>query len=357
MEGMFEIPPSSHSEQSWHVDFELPSEWSVGLIVGPSGSGKSTIAREIWGDNMVSGFDWPQGESVLDAFPKTMGIKDITALLSSVGFSSPPSWLRPFGVLSNGEQFRANMARAIAENKDIIVVDEFTSVVDRTVAKIGSAAIAKTVRRRKQKFIAGSCHYDICEWLEPDWVYQPHTNNLQTGRLLQRRPKIRVDVCRVGSPAWGMFRKFHYLTASLNRSAACYVGGIDGQPAIFCAILPFPHATRPGWRVHRIVCSPDFQGVGLGSAMANYISSIYRATGKPVFITSSHPAVIRAYNKSPLWAMRRPPSMTAKRGRTSSLRRGIERTLATARITAGFEYVGPAMPTDQAEKFIGRSIS
>lgn len=66
-----------------------------------------------------------------------MGIKDIVGLLSSVGFSSPPSWVRPFRVLSTGEQFRVTMARTLAEMPDLAVVDEFTSVVDRTVARPG----------------------------------------------------------------------------------------------------------------------------------------------------------------------------------------------------------------------------
>ncbi len=80
-----------------------------------------------------------------------MAIKEITALLSSVGFSSPLAWLRPFEGLSIGERFRVTMARALAETRDLTVIDELTSVVDRTVAQIGSAAIAKTVRRRQPR--------------------------------------------------------------------------------------------------------------------------------------------------------------------------------------------------------------
>ena len=102
-----------------------------------------------------------------------MSIKDVTTLLSSVGFSSPPAWLRPYGVLSNGEQFRATLARALAEKSDLCVFDEFTSVVDRVVGQIGSAAVAKTIRRRGSKFVAVTCHDDVLEWLDPDWVYTP----------------------------------------------------------------------------------------------------------------------------------------------------------------------------------------
>jgi ABC-type dipeptide/oligopeptide/nickel transport system ATPase component len=102
-------------------------------------------------DAYVRGFEWPTTRSVIDGFPTAASIKDVTALLSSVGFSSPPSWTRPFSVLSNGEQFRATLARALIECPELCVFDEFTSVVDRTVGQIGSAAVAKTVRRRGQQ--------------------------------------------------------------------------------------------------------------------------------------------------------------------------------------------------------------
>ena len=98
-------------------------------------------------------------------------IKDITGILTAVGFSSPPSWIKPYRVLSNGERFRCDLARAILEGGELVVFDEFTSVVDRTVARIGSAAVAKAVRRTgPPRFVAISCHYDIARWLQPDWV-------------------------------------------------------------------------------------------------------------------------------------------------------------------------------------------
>ncbi len=189
LEGLFDIPPSQRSEERWDVHFDLPEAWNVGLIVGPSGSGKSTLARELFGGRLVSAWDWPEHQSILDGFPAGMGIKDITELLSSVGFSSPPSWVRPFRVLSTGEQFRVNLARTLAEMPELAVVDEFTSVVDRTVAQICAAAVAKSVRRRDQKFVAVTCHYDVADWLDPDWIFQPHTGKLER-RLLRGRPLL-----------------------------------------------------------------------------------------------------------------------------------------------------------------------
>lgn len=221
IEGMFDLSLAKVSEQKWSVHLELPEQWNIGVIVGPSGCGKTTIATELFGAHFVHGFKWAKDKSIVDCFPSTAGIKDLTGLLSSVGFSSPPSWLRPFRVLSNGEQFRVTVARALAEQKDIVVLDEFTSVVDRNVAQIGSAAVAKTVRRRKQKLIAVSCHYDILQWLEPDWVYEPATDTLTLGRLL-RRPKIKLAIFRAHHKAWGLFRKHHYLDTNLNKAAICF---------------------------------------------------------------------------------------------------------------------------------------
>src|SRR5690606_28713055 len=107
-------------------------------------------------------------KSVVDAFPRGMSISDVTQLLSAVGFSSPPSWLRPFRCLSNGEQFRATLARTLAKPDKLVAVDEFTSVVGRDAARFGALAVAKTVRRQGRQFVAATCHDDVEAWLQPD---------------------------------------------------------------------------------------------------------------------------------------------------------------------------------------------
>lgn len=154
LRGLFDVEKSGTIREEWEVDLPVSADdedWHIGLIYGPSGCGKTTIADELFGEAMVSEFDWPADRALIDGFPESMATNEITALLSSVGFSSPPSWLKPYGVLSNGEQFRSTVARALAESPSLAVIDEFTSVVDRQVAQIGSAAVAKAVRRRGQK--------------------------------------------------------------------------------------------------------------------------------------------------------------------------------------------------------------
>lgn len=154
---------------SGNIDIE-DKEWNIGLIVGGSGTGKSTIAKEVFKDNYIKSYEY-NAKSVIDDMPKNKSIKEIELAFTSVGFASPPSWLKPYSVLSNGEKMRVDLARSILEDKEIIVFDEFTSVVNREVAKTSSYAISKAVKRQNKKFVAVSCHDDIIEWLEPDWIY------------------------------------------------------------------------------------------------------------------------------------------------------------------------------------------
>jgi energy-coupling factor transporter ATP-binding protein EcfA2 len=345
LEGMFDVPPTENSKLEWNVTLPLhEKEWNVGLIVGPSGCGKSTIAKEMFGDAYIQGYKWDERKALIDCFPLEMSVKDITLLLSSVGFSSPPSWLRPFGVLSNGEQFRANIARTLAENPDMAVIDEFTSVIDRTVAKIGSTAIQKTVRKRNGKFIAVSCHYDIEEWLDPDWVYEPATGKF-SWRLLRHRPPIQLQICRVPSSCWKIFSKHHYLTANLNPTAVCFGAFVEGQLVAFDAWLPFFGKLSYGKarRGHRTVCLPDFQGVGIGNALFEQCSSMWRGLGYRVFSGTGHPAEIAKRIKSPNWKMTRAPARTAKGKHT------IDKTRSSNRYMASFEHIGKHMTKQEAE--------
>lgn len=137
---------AAHTEEHFVGDINLPDKWNIGLIVGRSGTGKTTIARELFGDNIINGYEYTH-ESILDDMPQSASVQEISMALTSVGFASPPSWLKPYAVLSNGEKMRCDLARAILEKRDMFVFDEFTSVVDRNVAQIGSLAMQKAIRR------------------------------------------------------------------------------------------------------------------------------------------------------------------------------------------------------------------
>lgn len=183
-----------HSNEQFQGNIDLPKEWNIGLIVGGSGTGKSTIANELFKDNIIKEFDY-NNKSVLDNMPENIETKDIEKMFYSVGFGSVPSWLKPYNVLSNGEKMRVDLARALLE-KDFIVFDEFTSVVDRQVAQTACIAINKAIKGTNKKFIAVSCHKDIIEWLQPDWIFD--TDNMQQVFQLAHDQKNNLQLGNVG---------------------------------------------------------------------------------------------------------------------------------------------------------------
>ncbi len=351
LEGLFELAPSPTSSVSWEVDLPIEDfDWNIGVIVGPSGCGKSTLAHELFPGKIQDHYHWEATKSLVDNFPTSMGIKAVTSLLSSVGFSSPPSWLRPFHVLSNGEQFRVNIARGLAESTDLLVVDEFTSVVDRTVAQIGSAAIAKAVRRRKQKFVGVCCHYDVLDWLEPDWVFDPSTTRFARDCL--QRPQITLRVQPIpNSYWWRIFSKYHYLSHTIHKGAKCFAAFYNNRPVAFTAVMHMPHPKGTLWKEHRTVCLPDFQGVGIGNAMSNFIASCFSGVrGRRYNSVTANPAMVAYRARSPLWKMTRKPSLNYEAAMKAKRRPGqgklqvFTNSFCTDRITSSFRYVGPRNP-------------
>ena len=331
LEGLFDLPSGAHALRRWQVNLPLSDKpWNLGLVVGPSGCGKSTIARHMWPEAMAAAEPWPADRAVVDAFPAALSIKEIALLLSSVGFSSPPAWRLPFHVLSTGQQYRVELARMLAAERPLTVCDEYTSVVDRTVAQIGSHALQKTVRSRGQRFIAVTCHEDVEAWLNPDWIYRP-AENLFQWRLLRRRPTIELDVSRVGPEAWAAFSAHHYLNSALHRAALCFAAFWNERPVAFSAWLP-QLTRRGGKREHRTVVLPDYQGAGIGHALSTRLAAHWRALGFRATSTTTHPGFVAARARDPRWRLTRAPSL---------VRPEPGKRHADHRLTAGFEYVGP----------------
>lgn len=348
LEGIFDVPPSERSIQEWDVNLPIDgdgeTDWQIGLIVGASGSGKSTVARQAFGNAIVHGYEWPQDRAVVDGFASGLSIKDITQALSSVGFSSPPSWLRPFFALSNGEQFRASLARSIVDPAPMVVVDEFTSVVDRQVARIGSAAVSKAIRRiPNKKFVAVTCHFDVEEWLDPDWVLEMPEAKFRR-RSLQGRPKIKMEIRKGSAQDWPRFRKHHYLNHSLNPSAQVYLAfvEIDG---VFreCALTSYISAVgMKGWRrEHRTVVLPDFQGISVGNNLVETVAEQLWIRQKIRFrSTTASPAFIAyRYSKKDRWVLVNQGMANYEKPETVKARGMHDLKKAKDRVTTSWVYI------------------
>ena len=341
LEAMFDVPAQDAQSRAWRFDADIESRpWNVGLIVGPSGAGKTTIAKSIWPREYAATFDWG-ATSVIDDFAPHNAMSDISAICQAVGFNTIPAWLRPYAVLSNGEKFRVEIARRLADTppNETIVCDEFTSVVDRQVAQIGSHAVQKYARTHARQFVAVTCHYDVEDWLNPDWVIDAAAQTF-TWRSLRRRPSIDIEIARVDYSAWRLFAPFHYLTAELHRSAACYVLYCNGAPAAFAGILFRPHPkTKNVWGVSRLVTLPDYQGLGLAFVLVDTLGACYTAKGHALRTYPAHPALIRGFAKSKNWALKKSPGYNAASPRKIA---GETALAFGGRPCAVFAYAGPA---------------
>lgn len=342
----FDVPAEDHHELHWRIDAPWEDrDWSIGLIVGPSGAGKTTVLRAAFGDPPV--FDW-DGASVIDTFGPSHSVDDIAKACSAVGFNTIPAWLRPYHVLSNGEQFRVGLARLMldAPADGILAVDEFTSVVDRQVAKIGANAVQKWVRRSGRQFVASTCHYDVNDWLQPDWVLDVAARSF-TWRSLQPRPAIDVTIRKVDYAIWSLFAPYHYLTAKLNTAARCFVAFVGDEPTSFAGVLRRPHyKAKDIMGVSRLVTLPDWQGLGLAFVLVDALGGAYKQVGERLRTYPAHPALMQGFDRSPNWTLKQKPSI-------SSANTGINSTVGKdwsqgSRQCAVFEYKGPAWE-DRAE--------
>lgn len=339
VKGMFDIE-KDFIENDFNVNIPIENEnWNIGLIVGGSGTGKTTIAKKVLSDfYFFEKFDFDNSKSILDNFSNEYTPKQITEVLSKVGFSSPPDWLKPFNVLSNGQKMRVELAKLILEEKRPFIYDEFTSVVDRQVAQVGSYAIQKFIRAENKKFIALSPHYDIIEWLEPDWIYDTNKMEFQFTKGLLRRPNIEINIRKAHQEEWKIFNKYHYLSHEHNNAAHKYIAEINSKPIAWVSVLHFPHPKAKNIKkIHRIVVLPDYQGIGIGIKVLNEISKIYKEQKNRISLVTSSPSLIFGLNKNKNWIMTRKPSRTSGgQAETSQLKKSI----SINRLTASFEYIG-----------------
>ena len=268
-------------------------DWNIGVIYGGSGCGKSTILNTLGGVKeiefdkekaLISNFDWLEPEQA-------------SRTLTSIGLSSVPTWLRPFRLLSNGEQYRAYLAYLVASSKEgeTILVDEYTSVVDRDVAKAMSLALQKYIRREKKKVILASCHCDIMEWVMPDWIYTPlKGGGLERPDYLRLgRPEISLQVSRVEPQTFDFFKKHHYLTESVNRTYIFILFEWNNKP-IGINVIGRHLGKNGGFKVFResrIVVHPDYQGMGIGSKISEFCGGILKSIGGKFYTKTINPAL------------------------------------------------------------------
>lgn len=277
---------------------ELPSDGLV-LICGSSGSGKSSILKHHFGEERVAFNDLPICENFTS-------YAEAERLLIACGLRSIPTWKRPIQKLSNGEKHRAYCAKAIDSGAKYI--DEFTSVVDRDTAKALAYSMQKYFRSSgsANRLVIATCHRDVVDWLNPDHLYDTDIKSwvkLQNRGCLRRPPiRLRIRSERHGENLWSIFKRHHYLSSSYNASANAFAAEMEGKVVGMTSILRFPNGNfKNGWREHRTVVLPEFQGLGIGTVLSETIAEMVVSSGGRFFSKTSHPAFGLHRDKSEKW--------------------------------------------------------
>ena len=330
---------------NFNLEAELPiddGDWSLGVVVGPSGSGKSSIGNKLWGGKALYMPEWPQRKPVVDAITPKGDFNQVTAALAAVGLGSVPTWLRPYRVLSNGEKFRADLARIVCEQPGRIIIDEFSSVVDRQIAQVGAGAFQKAWRRTGGQAVLLTCHYDVLDWLEPDWVFDTATGEFHRGRLRWRRPRFELEIHQTDWRYWPFFEPHHYLKLPKMIAATNYVATVNGELVAHVAF-----STRPGLveaRACRLVVMPEWQGAGVGLRFLNTVCEMWRqglnrySKPMPTLFHTSHPGLAAALRRQPLWTQVSASLYGGHKGRSMrSQKRSADRD---GRISSGAGYGG-----------------
>lgn len=341
------------------IDAPLPEGWQIGAIVGPSGSGKTSIGKTLFGGGRIYDADsgWHDDRPIIDDISPDGDFDAVCDVLSAVGLGSVPSWLRPYRVLSNGEKFRAGLARLILDCDGDAVVDEFTSVVDRQIAKIGSLAFQKKWRKTGRRVVVLSPHYDILDWLQPDWVIDTANKRFVSGwdRPLQ---EIKLDVVKTNGSYWRYFKPHYYLDLPMPVAAEYFVGTVGGE--LVCHIAVCPNFQTKGYRGTRLVTMPEWQGVGIATAFLDWVAAYHRGGfgrgGRkfPLVFHTSHPGLCSFFRSSENWVQISGALYGVNKAASSRSIAKAERGTRSASIGTGF---GGHLRAIQGFRYVGGGLS
>ncbi len=320
-------------------EFEVPNEFSLGVIYGSSGTGKSTLLQEF---GNLTEFTWDSNKAIASQVDPN--------LLMRLGLSSIPSLCRPYHVLSTGEKHRADIAVSL---KDGCIIDEFTSVCNRDLAKSISIGLRNTIDKLGyRKIVIASCHEDIIDWLEPDWVINTITGSLVEGRSVRQSSEYRIIPC--STKAWAVFKNHHYLSSDINAGAHCWLMLNDKDHICgFSSAIPSPgRDVRNAWREHRTVILPDYQGLGLGSKLSDTIAQMYIDKGCRYFSKTAHPKLGEHRNRATNW---KPTSMNNVSRKSSYM--GMASSDKKRGAYTGFDYNSHAERICYSHEYIGEGNS
>lgn len=290
-------------------NINIPEKWNVAVIYGASGSGKTTLAKHLFGEDIFNNI-LNENEPIINQLDEDFSYEECANILNGIGLNSVPCWVRPVKTLSNGQKARAEAALLMTQKKELTIIDEWTSVVDRTVAKAMSHCIQKFAKKHNKKIILLSCHYDIIEWIKPDWVIDCNKQEfklpISDDFFFNKREQLEFTIRKVDRNTWKYFSKYHYLSERLPGGKIYCFGLFHGENQIgfqcFANYTPTRKGTTPIYHSNRTVIHPDYNGLGIGIKLIDLTSDfMIKEYGYKIMAKFSSVPVFKAMIKNKNW--------------------------------------------------------
>lgn len=284
-------------------NINIPDKWNIGLVYGNSGSGKTTMIKHLFGDKIFE-VKLDEDKPIINQLPEDMSYEDCAKMLNGIGLNSVPCWIRPVKTLSNGQRARAEAVYLMTQSDEIIFIDEWTSVVDRTVAKAMSLCLYKYAKRNNKRLVLCSCHVDILEWLNPDWMIDCNKQKFilpeSEDFFFNKREQLQFEIKEIERASWKYFSKYHYLNERLP-GGKLYLYGLfhnGNQIGFQCFANYVPH--RKGtiiiYHSNRVVIHPDYNGLSLGMKMVDKCSEL--------LLQKIHCRIMAKFSSTPMYKSR-----------------------------------------------------
>lgn len=203
-----------------------------------------------------------------------------------------------------------------------------------------------------------SCHYDVLDWIEPDWIFDTASGRFEraeAGSRLRRRPNITLELWETDRGEWPAFEPHHYLKLPPMIAATYYVAVAGGERVAHVAVTTCAGLREA--RAARLVVMPEWQGVGIGTRILAEVCERWRRGNNrygirvPTLFNTSHPGLCASLRKDTRWTQISGSLIGNNRERSrASLVRSAERgKMATSgagfgghwRAVQGFRCLGP----------------
>ena len=135
---------------------------------------------------------------------------------------------------------------------------------------------------------------------------------------------------------WKIFRQYHYLNGKISSGARCYVAMYREKPIAFIAVMHIRMRSNY-YRVSRLVVLPDYQGIGVGKKLLNFIAELYTSqVNLPFYLVTSNPQLVRGNLGN--WIVKRVGHAT-NGGEDTRINRGLTESNSKRRLSVSLQYV------------------